>query len=255
METIFYTGRVELGASASFRASQSWMDIAENYQRRTLGNLTTITADNKMFKTMVAAGSHVYGNALDHTWSMGSLSNYIAMLEFLETSADRMVWLDLDLLRNMQHWWSIREGACITYPHAERHQMTDHERFKEEMFGILVKNPRQPYVHILSSLTVLSRTHASIITHGLNAAGLNLLSTEAWDKIRKAEQDLAQDPRWPRFFSDMIFELAHGICKWEPRNLFHTIDWYPTVTDRPLLHFHGEWKDRIQEFAETSGDK
>jgi hypothetical protein len=250
METVFYTARVELGSNKNFTSGQDWAEIAENYQRETLRNLTVIRNTNKHLHSMQAAIKSVYGCDLSHSWCVGSLSNYIAILDFLDSPAKRMAWVDLDLIRNMINPMVVRDGACITYPHASRHTMTDHERFKESIFHALVPQPREAYTHILSSMLVLSREDASIIVHGLNAFGFNLLTPDAWEKIREAENKiLGLSTKWPTFFSDMILELAHGLCNWKPRNIFHQIDWYPTITDRPFIHFHSHYKSDIADFV------
>lgn len=252
MKTIFYTGRVELNGSPNYTGRQEWATLAEVYHNQTvgkLGELCIIRENNPRLRAMMAAGSQAYGCEQAYTWCMGSLANYIAILDFLDTDADDMVWMDLDLLRCPSNPWRLVLGACISYPSAVSHAITPEERFKENMFSALTGLDVEHYTHILSSLLVLSRFDAEEIVFYLRTNGLDLLQPEAWGKIRSAETKLIGEQRWSRFTSHMFLELAHGLCHdWQPRNLFGSVDWYPSLTDRPFLHFHSNYKSEILEF-------
>lgn len=247
---MIFTAIVNDDGNHHYSGNQQWSDDAYQHNCATMGSVELITTESKSYREMHRAARQAYGDA--NTWYVGTLVNYLAMLDFLERESDELMWIEADMVRNAKVELPDRFGICMTDVWDNpNYTPTRHERFKKHFCEAFIPSPARPYKHLMSSWLRLDRLTVARIIEALDSIGLNLFNAAAWERIRATELSVGSEDL--HFFCDMVLELAWMASdNWDADNVFDllgVVSYHDDYHTKPIIHFDGPNKPLITSWV------
>lgn len=226
---------------------------AYEHNQKIAGPIHLITEESKSWRTMENAACSVYGPSVADGFALGSMSVYLAIREFLESSDSGLIWLEADMCLNPKVQIPTKSGVCLTQAWGNpRYTPTSYEIAKRKFCETFLPNPKREYASIQSSWFKLSRPTLKQIVAGLDSIGLDFLTKKSWELIQATERQLGIESL--SFICDMVLEMAWMASEeWEAESVFGTLGWVSYDSDwdsKPIIHFDGPNKSKIANWIE-----
>lgn len=216
-----------------YYATTNWADVAIRHNSDSLGQeVNVVTSDSAGWRRMYAAAKGC-GN---HDWRFGTLTNYIAMREFLETSGpddDLFVWLEADMVINpllTDHDWLNARGVFAIWQ--KEHLLTPHERYKRQYAVDQLGIAPEQWTQILSTMVLLERRELRILIDAFHRGGYDLYDPQAWQRIAS---NYAAYPDHS-FYCDQVLEFAYILADIAPRTIKDLVGWVSYDSDYSVKH-------------------